>query len=689
MEHRLTSINFLTEYRTGSSDPITEFYAPCLQNSVRYKRSVGYFRSTIYLIVAQSTLEFAKNGGKIDLICSPDLSEVDIAAIDQGYKDKNKVISDKLISEFDSLIHDDKLYAPTRILATLISLDMINIKIALRRNGNGIYHEKIGLFIDGYGNKLSFIGSANETYNAWSHDGNFESIEVFCAWRSEHDSERCIRHEHNFDNLWSGENPEAETINFPEAARLHLCKQSSNTLEELQQEIDIAGSLGKRKPLPHQTEAIKGWIANGKRGVLEHATGSGKTFTAIEAAKIHLKSELPVLILVPSKLLLKQWEVEIKSELPGISVTLIGAGNNRWKEKGRLTRITSNIPVGPRVIIATMQTAATDYFLKEIFQGNHLMVIADEVHQIGSTHNSNCLSIESGPRLGLSATPKRYGDPEGTAIIFDYFGKIVMPKVTLLDALKSGRLVNYEYFPHPVYLTPEESDAWRLLTRKISFELSRNNKEDTIRNISQKAKMLILERSRIAKKADRKISLATKVIKENFINGQSWLVYCEDSSQLNLVKSDLFKVGINAIEYHTNMQGDQSSTLNWFKEFGGVLISIKCLDEGVDIPSISHAVILASSQNPRQFIQRRGRVLRKSPNKNLAVIHDAIVVPFDLDSEPEQASLLKAELQRAIEFSNSAINKSAGAKLRGIALDLGINLNEIIEDGLEEDIAED
>lgn len=114
-------------------------------------------------------------------------------------------------------------------------------------------------------------------------------------------------------------------------------------------------------------------------------------------------------------------------------------------------------------------------------------------------------------------------------------------------------------------------------------------------------------------------------------------------------------------------------------------MSIRCLDEGVDIPNVSHALILASSQNPRQFIQRRGRVLRRAPGKRLATVHDVIVVPVSAENEPEQTSLLRSELLRAIEFADHAINKGAGAELRNIAINMGIAPDSLFNCGLEED----
>ena len=141
---------------------------------------------------------------------------------------------------------------------------------------------------------------------------------------------------------------------------------------------------------------------------------------------------------------------------------------------------------------------------------------------------------------------------------------------------------------------------------------------------------------------------------------------------------------MDPVEYHSNMEGDRTATMSWFRSFGGILVSIRCLDEGVDIPDVSHALILASSQNPRQFIQRRGRVLRRTPGKYLAVVHDAIVLPVSAEREPEQISLLKSELLRAIEFSDHAINKAANADLRSMAIDMGIDPDNLLDSGFEE-----
>lgn len=684
----LSTLPLDSHYRTGERDPVTGFYKPCLDASVTYDRAVGYFRSSIFAVIGQPFLDFARRGGKARFICSPSITEEDVKAIASGYLQREEAIERAITRDVDELLSDPASDQRAKLLATFIKFETLDIKVAIRNGGNGIYHEKIGIFADGNGHHVSFLGSANETWSAWHAEGNHESIEVFRSWLST-DEIRVQSHRKIFDLLWKGETPGVDTIEFPEAQRRKILSVAAPGLDDPTGDTPRPMNSGRRRLMPHQAKAIELWENAGRRGVFEHATGSGKTFTAIEAIKKHLATGEPALVLVPSQLLHEQWKREILEEIPDASVLMAGSGHVKWKDRGRLRSQTSPGLGMNRVVIATMQTASTDAFINGLYQGEHLLIVADEIHQIGSPKNSIALTIKSGASLGLSATPIRYGDPEGTQRIFTRFGPVIPPAITLQDAIAAGRLVNYEYFPHAVHLSDEESELWKKLTKQISFELAKSKKKDNSTGLSDKAKMLLIQRSRIAKKARVKTGLATSVIKKEFNEGQSWLVYCEDSDQLNEMLLKLRAEGLRPLEYHSNMSGEKSDALNWFKKFGGVLVSIKCLDEGVDIPAVSHAFILASSQNPRQFIQRRGRVLRKSAEKNLAVIHDAIVVPIDPQSESEQISLLKAELIRALEFANSALNKGAGADLRRIALEMGIDPSPDGEAAIEEDQEEE
>jgi superfamily II DNA or RNA helicase len=679
------SVLFLkTEYRSLKEQPALLFYRPCLQHSVLYKRATGYFRSSVFLVTGPSVVEFARRGGSIRLICSPDLDNDDIDSIALGYAQRSPVIGERLAQQIDAMLSDGTTSYHTRVLATLISVGALEIKLAMRADRKGIYHEKIGIFGDGLGNRVTFKGSANETWSAWDPKGNFESIEVFCSWRGGLEAERTDKHEKHFDTLWLGADDDVEVFPFPLHATERLKKVAFGSLESVGAEAFPINET-RRSAMPHQIAAVAAWDAQGRRGIFEHATGSGKTFTAIVAIKRHTDQGLPAIVLVPSTLLLDQWAHELRHEIQDAALLLAGAGNDKWRQPRRLQSMTDpDDSLGGRIVLATMQTASTDEFMKNVIAGEHLLIVADEVHQTGSPRNANVYRLETGERLGLSATPKRYGDPDGTARMFGYFGPVVPPPITLNDAINAGRLVPYEYYPHPVNLTATEADEWKDLTRAIQLEMARQKEDESgKKRVSERAKMLLIRRARIAKKAHAKIGLAATVLNEHFEVGQSWLVYCEDSDQLDAVLSSLRATGLDATEYHSNMEGDREATMSRFRQYGGILVSIRCLDEGVDIPAVSHGLILASSQNPRQFIQRRGRVLRRFPGKEVAVIHDAIVVPTSAENEPEQMSLLRAELVRSIEFSAHALNRTGGAELRRIAIDLGIDPDSLIDDGLE------
>lgn len=680
----LAKLAFKTEYRSLKEEPAAQFYRPCLLNATLYKRAVGYFRSSVYLVVGTSIVEFARRGGKIRLICSPELDPDDVDSIAAGYARRSAVIEKRLISDIDKLLAECGTSYQMQVLATLISAGSLDIKLALRADRKGIYHEKIGVFRDGTGNAVSFKGSANETWAGWHLHGNFESIEVFCNWRGGLEETRVQKHEEHFDHLWSGNDSDVEVFPFPSGAADYLKRAALKGLDSVE---DIPIETQRRSALPHQASALDAWAEHNHRGIFKHATGSGKTFTAILAIRDQVARNRPALVLVPSRLLLAQWAGELRHEIPNATLLLAGAGHSKWKNANRVEGMTSaNEALGGRIVLSTMATAASDAFRTRIAQGAHLLIVADEVHQIGSRENSKILGLEIGARLGLSATPERYGDPDGTRQIFGYFDGIIPPPITLMDAVRAGRLVPYEYYPHPINLTATEADEWRTISREIMLEVARQKKDASGRKpLTERAKMLLIKRSRIAKKASLKIDLARKTLRDHYEEGQHWLVYCEDSDQLNAVMAALRADGLSPTEYHSSMTGDRDATMAWFRTFGGILVSIRCLDEGVDIPSVSHALILASSQNPRQFIQRRGRVLRTAPGKTIAVIHDAIVVPVHVDDEPEQVALLQSELSRAIEFANTALNKMAAAELRRIAAELGLDTSTLGDIGVEED----
>jgi superfamily II DNA or RNA helicase len=275
-------------------------------------------------------------------------------------------------------------------------------------------------------------------------------------------------------------------------------------------------------------------------------------------------------------------------------------------------------------------------------------VVADEVHNAGQPRFASFLErIDAAARLGLSATPQRYGDAEGTERIYTYFGQALLPSFTLADAIESGVLVHYQYDYETAALSFIEQGQYDVLTEKIR-NLSRME-SDNDRSISDALRMLLIRRSRIVKKAEEKTQIAARVIAANWEHGDRWLVYCSDQEQVADVKKRLQDLGRDqVIEYHQNMVGSRTATIDFFSDRSAILLAIKCLDEGVNIPAVNKAVILASSTNPREYIQRRGRLLRSSPGKERAHIWDCMV------RGSSGAIISENELIRGIEFAKSS-----------------------------------
>jgi superfamily II DNA or RNA helicase len=700
---QLADLPLKPEYRKGRDDIASAFYSPCMRTATSFDRAVGFFSSTIYILAWDALKEFVANSGRMRVVCSPVLSPQDIEALESGYASRIEAdVQNRLLREIDTLLAENDTRKPAQVLATLVALGVIDFQIAIMKPGSTfrdrIFHDKLGLFSDSHGNIVAFKGSMNETWAGLSSDGNLESVDVYVNWADARDRERVGISVADFNELWTNNFPTVSVLPFPEIAKSALI--SAARIDEWEHLVDdIVGEYHQaqelsadkspvgRVPRPHQIKALETWNQLGRRGIFEHATGSGKTFTALCAIRQSLVQDESILVLVPSELLLQQWAEEIASTLGDISpgLLLAGGGHTMWKDGSTLSAFTRRRARRPRIVVSTMQTACSEDFLNRIAQGEHLFVIADEVHRMGSPSNQKLFRLDCGPRLGLSATPRRAGDPDGTAALFAYFGNVVPPPFTLADAVASGALTPYFYYVHTVQLTEEEQNAWNQLSEQIRpLQARESNQTDPA--LSDRIKQLLIRRARITKAASGKVPLALRVLSENYRPGERWIVYCEAQDQLQQVRNVLRTNGIDALEYHSAMAGDRERTLSHFTQNGGVLVSIKCLDEGVDIPAVSHALILASSKNPREFIQRRGRVLRKFPGKKIAFVHDAIVIPASTDAgEEPNSTILMGEITRAVEFGQGALNPSSINDLELITLRAGLDYSALVGSGYEDD----
>lgn len=701
----LRDVMLKLSYHKGEDDIAADFYLPCMRRSHRYDRAVGFFSSSVFVLAWPSLREFAASGGRMRLVCSPALSSDDIDALNVGYSPSGaEQFSTDAREELQRLLASPVLQKPTTVLASLVAGGVIDLRIAwiepqTAGRSRRIFHDKVGIFSDVAEEQVVFKGSMNETWLGLSADGNLESIDVFASWRNEENERRVADEVEYFDNLWHHQQPGVTVTPFPEVVQQELLEIADELhwedyVDEICQEMETDAGvtadhrLGTRTPRPHQVAALDAWEQRGRRGILEHATGSGKTFTALCAIHESLAlGEVP-LVLVPSELLLVQWQDELITtfESQGLQLLVCGGGHRAWKDQRRLSLWTRDDSLAePRAVLSTIQTASSEEFRRLLRDGSHLFVVADEVHRTGSPTHRQLLHFSSGPRLGLSATPRRAGDPVGTAALMDYFDGIVPPPFTLQDAIAAGSLTPYSYRPHRVSLDDDEQAAWDRLTAEIGRQLAIRGEEEPA-PIDDAIRRLLIQRARVAKKATAKSPLAAEVVSRHFEQGQRWLVYCEDREQLRAVRRAIEETGIREVyEYHSAMEGDPDSTLRVFEQSGGIVIAIRCLDEGVDIPSTTHALILASSRNPREFIQRRGRVLRTAPEKSIAHIHDAIVLPSGLGQEVPVGSMVKGELARAIEFGQHAVNPNGVVALKTIAVDYGLDWKALVEEGIEID----
>jgi DNA phosphorothioation system restriction enzyme len=417
----------------------------------------------------------------------------------------------------------------------------------------------------------------------------------------------------------------------------------------------------------YQNDAIEAWFAHECRGLLEMATGAGKTITAL-AASVYLyerEGRLAVVITVPYQHLVDQWQQEAREF--GYRPILAYKSKTSWLQN--LNRQITEYNRGYRQTIAVITTHTT--FSKSEFQEciAHLkgasLLIADEVHHLGAKSHRQNYPEHILFRLALSATPDRWFDDIGTSALKSYFGKTVF-SFPLENAIGVS-LTPYYYYPHLVSLTDEELDEYHEISRKIARSLSSKSENNlqTNENKSQTLEMLLIRRAKLMNNAENKL-----VILSDLLSYQSdithTLFYCAPEQMDKVLRLLGWEKGfiVHQFTAEETTQKRQQLLTDFATGKLQALVAMKCLDEGVDVPSTNTAYILASSGNPREFIQRRGRILRKSPGKEFSYIHDLIIVPPVVEANLREAptfgserSMIRKELQRFKEFANLAQNK--------------------------------
>ncbi|MGW1015236.1 DNA phosphorothioation system restriction enzyme [Streptomyces niveus] len=673
---------------------VEDFYVPALRQAEKYDRGVGYFTASVLAVIGRGIDEFIRRGGQMRIVASPYLIAEDIAEIEAGYE-LRAVMEKAAVRDLERAAEDPRAARGLGKLGRLVAEGRLDIKLAYIASGNrvGMYHEKIGVFRDGE-DLVAFKGSANETLSGLV--GNFESIEVFRSW-DEWDRVRALRISRDFEDLWEDRTSILRVTPFTEAAK-KVIERTALAGEEAGEAADVpsggapivvapadtAGLLtipAGLKVRDYQKQAVGNWFNEKGRGLLRMATGTGKTLTALSAAAqmtkvLHQRGEpLLTVVIAPYQHLVDQWAKDIQ----WFGVTPIMAYESKAAWFDRASHLLDALALKAArggVIITTNKTFGDAAFQSVLnrYKGR-LLLIADEAHNLGARHIRTKLPENAEFRLGLSATPERWFDDEGTDALTGYFGKIVF-EMGIGDAIKLGALCRYTYTPVVVELDSEETEMYVEITTKIARIFASQQGSDRVDEDSPLG-ALLRKRSNLLGHARAKLPALRREIEKR---GEDWyqLLYCaegrhplsyedgapEEPSQLDQVL-DLVgnRLHMPAARYTAETKRpERRKVLQRFSDRElQAIASMRCLDEGVDVPAARTAYLLASSSNPRQFIQRRGRVLRQAPGKAMADIVDFIVVPpeeaSDLQPESER-KMVGRELARVTEFAYLAENEA-------------------------------
>ena len=699
-----------SEYRSLIDNVVQDFYIPLLKDAVSYKRAVGFFSSSSLVEISKGIAGMAAEGGKIQIVASPYLSDEDIDAIRHGYEDRNKIIERALLTQISEKPADYYSMERLNLLAALIADGVMDIQIAYTedKNGIGMYHEKMGIIEDVHGDKIAFSGSNNESAAAMTI--NYETMDVFRSWGDSSEIERVRLKENAFYSIWHDTEPNIKVLKFPNITdaliERYRRKPANFAIDDEQfakrmltyasKISDISstygGPIGARVPdditfREYQKDAISVWVGENYRGIYDMATGTGKTLTglgAISKLSEDLDDVLAVIIVCPYQHLVEQWvEDIIRFNIKPI----IAYGDSPQKDwKKRLSRAVRDQKLRRDksffCLVCTNATFAKDYVQDEISKiQSPILLVVDEAHNFGARTYARLLDDRFTYRLALSATLDRHRDDEGTAMLYDFFGKKCI-EYSLDRAIDEDKLTKYKYYPIPVYLTDEELEKYE----QKSYEMSKcliKGKDGKYR-LNKRGEILAMERARIVAGASQKLETLREYIAP-YVQDNNILVYCgatnvidekadyssideEDVRQIEAVTRILGnEFGMEVAKFTSEENMETRATIKEQFQKGDrlqAIVAIKCLDEGVNIPGIRTAFILASTTNPKEYIQRRGRVLRKAENKPFAEIYDFVTLSRELDSvsglTAEQAqrdlSLVKNELARIKEFGRLSMN---------------------------------
>lgn len=692
--------NSMPVYEVPDDDLVGDVLIPAMASATGVRIGSGFFSSHSFAQIAPGLAAFIANSSEpLQLLISPEISAEDRDAIERGLQRPEEVIersvqrllTDAVLSESAVVLHT------LDCLSYLVASKRLDLRFVLMRRG--MYHKKIWLF-DGDVGWCAVHGSSNATTPGLLVNG--EQMTVDRPWMDgESATTRVALLVRQWERQWNNESPHSLTLPAPQGLRFAGWRANDLSVPTVRDFWDAWRAdfdAGMEPPLPpnyrsapahilqvpaemewrsgpyrHQGLAVDAFLAAEGRGVLEIATGGGKTKTAlIGAAQLQdqHRGRMLVLILVPSKPLMLQWAEDVRTfGVEPVLPSRVPAQTRRV----RFEEIRAGLGGSDRrteVVISTNQLFSQDATCRQLVESlppdTLTMLIGDEMHNLGVPSFLTNPPERFEKRLGLSATPIRQYDPDGTDRLFDYFGPPVF-KFSLAEAIESGCLTRYRYHLHEVNLSVEEMDKYAELTEELRGAGFWRADDGRTMVANAKVERLLRERRAVLEQASGKISaLRQLLINSGPRTVQRTLIYTSakatilgEERQIDEVNALLSDLGVVSHQF-TNAETSRADAQHLLDRFGRgnyqVLTAMKVLDEGIDIPQTDTAYLMASSTVHREWVQRRGRILRQYPGKEVATLHDFLVVPPDPGSSHGRA-VLRGELLRAEEFASLAVNK--------------------------------
>lgn len=685
----LRDLDLKSCYETGENPEalLNEFYIPVLEQTKKYYRIAGFFSSSALAVAAKGIESLYHNHGHMYLLVSPELSEKDFEVISKHHYIPEQA---DMFQDLDFTLEvDDHL----KLLAYLLDSGFLDIKIVVgNAAANSLFHQKIGIMQDENGDIVSFSGSINETAQAWLN--NIEEFKVFQSWLPGH-AVFIEPDKKKFEGYWNNQRPQATVYDVPEAIRekiIQIKPRDVNDLAIMKRYVKKE-EKNELSLFPHQLQAIEKWKANHFKLMMEMATGTGKTRTAIGCVyeKLKKKEHFLTIVATPQNTLSRQWKADI--EKLGISFDLdiiADSTNPKWKKEMKLMLL-SHEEYDNMIVYTTHDTASSATFIEMIqkYKGDlKILFICDEVHGIGSEKQRDALLEEYDYRIGLSATPERLFDEGGTQLIKKYFGNASF-EFTIFDALHTinpmtGKLFlnPYTYHPRFIHLTDEESKQCAKFNRNIFMankELFRCKKQHLPWADAQRAlEGWLMKRADLAKNAAEKAPALSELLDEMnpdtirdtiiFTSDKQMVPFMEMLSAKKITRAKITEeISATKTNKDTGLTERQQILDGFAKRRLQVILGIKCLDEGIDVTTARVAILMASSTNPREYIQRVGRVIRPALGKEISEIYDFIVL------DDQGVPLLDNAKKRVALIAGNAQNYE---EIHDLFMEKGVDLNE-------------